>query len=520
MNKKDNWGLPEPIISKGKSKNGKYVAMFYYWKEDGTKGHSNTRSFSTKKKAINYAKAKQEEWAKKMQEHPTDLSKKTILQCLNDYENDLNDKLNIRTTEKASRFKDTLDDVKSIRKNHAPASILNKRLYELEDDEFFEWIKHIDQKDIKNRLNGLSGSRVWSYRKTLGKFLDFLSKKEYFAFDKKLGSALKNNLYEYKLKKKESGKREDVYVPTYLDMNVLGYSIKRDNFLGDYDYVLFKVLFYSGIRICEIIALRWCDVDFDRGLIHIFNSINQKEKRANVMYRISKGVGRTKNKGSQRYIPIMEVYYKLFKNYKHNYQMHFKLDENEMWDCFCFPKLQSKEKEGKDKGPRVYQTQKWIQQELARRCDDSGVDKFPPESLRHGCARFIANDLRILESEAYDLFGHTDNKMLKEVYANLSAEEKAVRIAKRQPGLFYRDEEYERKLKEKQKKRAERFKKGEKLDSDFFQDQFHALRDKIEHLIDEGQTYYMYTELEEPVVDRLIKQFHYDDYMTFLKEEK
>ena len=57
------------------------------------------------------------------------------------------------------------------------------------------------------------------------------------------------------------------------------------------------------------------------------------------------------------------------------------------------------------------------------------------------------------------------------------------------------------------------------LDSDFFQDQFHALRDKIEHLFDEGQTYYMYTELEEPVVDRLVKQFHYDDYMIFLKEE-
>ena len=52
MNKKDNWGLPEPIISKGKSKNGKFVASYYYWKEDGTKGHSNTRSFSSEKKAI------------------------------------------------------------------------------------------------------------------------------------------------------------------------------------------------------------------------------------------------------------------------------------------------------------------------------------------------------------------------------------------------------------------------------------------------------------------------------------
>ena len=520
MNKKDNWGLPEPIISIGKSKNGKFVASYYYWREDGTKGHTNTRSFTTEKKAINFAKAKQEEWAKKMQEHPTDLSKKTVLQCLNDYEENLGEKLRIKTTKKASSFKDTLDDIKSIRKNHTPAGILNKKLYDLEEDDFYEWIKHIDQKDIKGKLDGLSGSRVWSYRKTLGKFLDFLSKKDYFAFDKKLGTNLRTTMFEYKVKKKESGKREDVYVPDYLDMNIIGGQIKRDTFLGDYVYVLFKVLFYSGIRICEIVALRWCDVDFDRGLIHIFNSINQKENRANVMRRISAGIGITKNKNSQRYIPIMEVYYKLFKNYKHNYQMHFNLSDRDMSQCFCFPKLQSKAKDGDDKGPHVYQTQKWIQQELTRRCDDCGVDRFPPESLRHGCARFIANDLRILEAEAYDLFGHTDNKMLKEVYANLSAEEKAIRIAKRQPGLFYRDEEYERKLIEERKKRTERFKKGEILDGQFFQEQFRALKDKIEHLIEEGKTFYIYTELEEPVIVRLIKQFHYDDDMTFIKEEK
>ena len=32
MQKDQNYGLPEPFIHPSKSKNGKYVAAFYYWK--------------------------------------------------------------------------------------------------------------------------------------------------------------------------------------------------------------------------------------------------------------------------------------------------------------------------------------------------------------------------------------------------------------------------------------------------------------------------------------------------------
>ena len=63
-------------------------------------------------------------------------------------------------------------------------------------------------------------------------------------------------------------------------------------------------------------------------------------------------------------------------------------------------------------------------------------------------------------------------------------------------------------------KRAQ-FEKGKKLEEDFFNDQFHAIKAKIEHLIDEGRTYYTYNELEASVIERLVKQFHYDDMMTF-----
>lgn len=519
MEKKNKWGLSDPVIDKSKSKNGKFVAYYYYWKEDGTRGHSNTRSFTTEKRALSFAQERQDEKCRKAKELRTDLSKKTIEDAMDDYIADLEEKLKIQTTDKASRFKDYLDDMKAMKKHHTPAYLLHRKLYDIEEDDFKEWAKHIDTKDIKDSLTGLSGSRVWSYRKTLGQFLDFLSKNDYFAFDRKMGTKLKNAMYEYKLKDKKTGKKEDTYVPTYEDISIIGYNIDRSNFSGEYDYVLIKFLFYSGLRICEAIALRWCDVDFDRGLIYVNNSINQKEKRDNAMRRLRKNIYKAKNETSIRCIPMMEVYYKMFKNYKYNYMKHFNLSDRDIDSAFCFPKLQSKEREGRDKGPYVYQTQKWIGQETSRLCDDAGIDNFPPESLRHACARFIANDLRILESEAYDLFGHTDNKMLKEVYANLRAEEKALRIARRQPGLFYRNEEYEQQLKEKQKERLKEFEKGQKLEGIQFQADFRATRDKIQHLIDQGRTYYTYTADEEKVITRLVNQFHFDETMTFIKEE-
>ena len=520
MKNKNKWGLKDPIIDKSKSKNGKFVASYYFWRPDGTKGHSNTRSFNTEKRALSFAFELQNEKCQKAKENHTDLSKKTIEDAMDDYIKYLDDKLKIRSTEKTSKFKDYQNDMKAMKKHHTLASMLHKRLYDLEEDDFYEWVKYIDQKDIKDRINGLSGSRVWSYRKTMRQFLKYLSKEQYFSFDRNLSTTLEKRMFEYKPKNKDSGKREDIYVPTYLDIQIMGYSIDRKNFIGDYDYVLLKFLFYSGVRICEAIALQWKNVDFNRGLIRIRNSINQNEKRENVMHRINKDVGKTKNRNSRRDIPMMEVYYKLFKNYKNNYLKHFNLNERQAESAFCFPKLQSKYKDNRDCGPYYYQTQKWIGREINDICEKSGINNFPPESLRHACAKFISNDLRILESEAYDLFGHTDNKMLKEVYADLNSEETALRIARRQPGLFYINEEYERQLKEQQKERMKEFEKGEKLDSNFFTEQFRAIKAKIEHLIDEGRNYYTYNELEEPVIDRLVKQFHYDDMMTFIKEEE
>ncbi|MFT0804117.1 site-specific integrase [Bacillus swezeyi] len=78
------------------------------------------------------------------------------------------------------------------------------------------------------------------------------------------------------------------------------------------DYMLFSLLAYSGIRIGELLALKWSDIDFKRGSIRIsktlYNPTNNK-----VNYTLLT----PKTKGSIRTIKIDDMIMKLFKKHLH-----------------------------------------------------------------------------------------------------------------------------------------------------------------------------------------------------------
>ncbi len=42
------------------------------------------------------------------------------------------------------------------------------------------------------------------------------------------------------------------------------------------DCLVFSLGFYSGMRIGELIALEWSDVDFDKGIIHV-STLSEKK---------------------------------------------------------------------------------------------------------------------------------------------------------------------------------------------------------------------------------------------------
>lgn len=85
--------------------------------------------------------------------------------------------------------------------------------------------------------------------------------------------------------------------------------IKKSN-----DRRLFGILldFYSGIRIGELIALEWQDVDFDKGLIYI-NKTAYRDKSKTGEWEVY--IDKPKTKSSERVIPLPTCIINLMKEY-------------------------------------------------------------------------------------------------------------------------------------------------------------------------------------------------------------
>ena len=80
------------------------------------------------------------------------------------------------------------------------------------------------------------------------------------------------------------------------------------------DRRLFGILldFYSGIRIGELIALEWQDVDFDKGIIHI-NKTAYRDKSKTGEWEVC--IDKPKTKSSERVIPLPTCIIELMKEY-------------------------------------------------------------------------------------------------------------------------------------------------------------------------------------------------------------
>lgn len=335
---------------------------------------------------------------------------------------ELEEKATRETTDNTTTDKSYFNRARTIYKKYLPDAIRYIKVRDLTENDFRIWLNYLNSLD-------LSGKSVRNYKLLIIKFNQYLGNNGYY-IDPELDMRIDTVLSRMRIKPKTTGERKDRRVPTVEDIESICQfyqTLGLGDFKNFYWYTLWHTLFYSGLRISELIGLQWQFVDFDNDTMDIRNSISERELKKNVYNRVKQEIYHTKNARSERIIPIFAKYCQLLKDYKQAYKYHFKLTNNQLEKCYVFPLVLSTKEDIND-----YQKQKNVLRELNFVCNEMGVDKTDVQMMRHGCATWMVSDredggLGFTEEQAKDYFGHTGDDMLREVYAKLNKKQRANR---------------------------------------------------------------------------------------------
>lgn len=395
----------------------------YYFVADGKKRDSETAWFTSLEKAEKEAR-KQKETKEKADRHKvTQRRDKKLVTAYEEFIDYLQGKADKEIT---NTDKKEVSVAKAILNNHMPMEIKEVRIKELSIYTWRSWLSYINNKEE------IGGGYIRLCRLNMTKFNTWLSQNGYYldefqeeTFDMGIRkTTIKNALVG---NRERSGERNIV---TILDMeDIAKYYINKKGGLGEFRnflfYTLFYVLFYSGVRPEELVALQWKFIDMRDGYrtIKIKNAISNLERQEHALERTVNGQYRTKNPTSVRTIPIFDFYYDLLKDYKESYKYEYNISKEEMEECFVFPIK---------KDPHVYIRGDKILSELKKVIRELGMPNTDLQMFRHSCATFLIlpppNGLGYTEERVKDYFGHQDTDMLNKVYARLSEVQKAERM--------------------------------------------------------------------------------------------
>ncbi len=477
-----------------------YAWRYYFLNEEGKKVDTNTGYFETKGEAE--AEGRRLEQARKEEREHTELKRrdKYLVTAFQEFINELEKKAHRKTTDNTSSDDAMYHRAITIRDKYMPEGIKKTKVRSIEPIVFRDWVSYINQQDI-------SGNYVRNLRSTLALFNKWLRDNGYYFtnrnLDIEIGYAMSNTtIKSKKVKNRELNGERNLLSIADID-NICNFFYKRGigKFENFYFYTLYYVLFYSGMRIEELVGLQWKNVDLDKyGVIKITNSINEREKRENVMERLKQGIYRTKNNTSERVLPILENYRELLVDYRTSYKYEYKVKEEEMGECFVFPMLSKH-------NPRVYLYSGYITRRLKEPLNELGLKNTDCQMFRHSCATFLImpypEGLGFDEQKVIDYFGHTDTEMLKTVYARLNTLQKSERL-KQTFSEYYKMEKTEEAKEEekKQKERIETIKGNTDIAKKARKGRMFA---EIENAIAKKQKAYYYNKKDKWVIDEYLK---------------
>lgn len=156
-------------------------------------------------------------------------------------------------------------------------------------------------------------------------------------------------------------------------------------------YIVFINAIYTGMRIGEILALHWSDIDFENKVISVTESLNRKHKKR----------GPLKTESSKRLVTLDEGHVNILRNHK-------KL-QNPKSEIVC----------ASSNG--TYLDSGNVRRAMKAICEEANIKRIRVQDLRHTHATLlgeIASTPKIIQER----LGHADSRITLERYTHVSSE--------------------------------------------------------------------------------------------------
>ncbi|MGG5254754.1 tyrosine-type recombinase/integrase [Neobacillus sp. SM06] len=220
--------------------------------------------------------------------------------------------------------------------------------------------------------------------------------------------------YAYlKKDKKTIEQLEEEEIPKYLEKEELALFLKTAKEHGlEHDYLMFLILSYTGIRVGELVALKWKDIDFVNHMISITKTYYNPNNNT-LKYQLVT----PKTKKSRRKIIVDEKVINALKDHKKvQEEVIEQLGEAYYNKDFIFAKM-----ERQFGYPIVIKTVQNRMERLLRFAELNS--ELTPHSLRHTHTSLLAEAGVSLE-QIMDRLGHSDDQITKNVYLHVTQEMK------------------------------------------------------------------------------------------------
>lgn len=265
----------------------------------------------------------------------------------------------------------------------------------------FLQIQSISMQDVQQFINtlndkGYSYSTIKKAYNAINATLNLAVEREYIA---------KNPCVRIVLPKQAKRSKSDIICFTDEETEIICKEALYKYSTGRYKYkhgYAFIILLNTGMRVGELLALKWNNIDFETGYIHITETRGQIKDRSKSKQKYTTVDRSTKTESGDRYIPI-------------NKQTKEALEYFKSFD-YNSPYVMA----NSDKGVLSYRN---LHRALANILERNNIDHGSIHSLRHTFAtRLFRNgvDVKVIS----ELLGHSDINITYDIYTHVIAEQK------------------------------------------------------------------------------------------------